>query len=162
MLKIYQKDAEDNYVEVTEHGTYTGAVVTVHNGRVMHSEEKQLWVRNDAATNYYSGVTVTPVLKVGSGSATEVIGLTQSDGWIAKLISSTSQPTETQWDFVAPLGVGWNTINLGSIGSSTGADLSYHSFWFLLQSPANIASAIRKNISLRLEYISHNVLFGYY
>ena len=155
-LSIYREVSSGTYAVYGQDGVEDGflPIVTTHDGVLGEVVEVKLFVRNDDPTEYYQGVTVTPVSKT---TPDETIGTANGHG--VKLYRrgslSTSlqpQPTEAEWGAV-DYGEAISLPDIGAFGS--GDTSSYLAFWYRVEVPAGAPANNKENIVLRLSYTAY-------
>lgn len=99
-------------------GDQSNPAVLVADGTVGESVVQRLFLHNDEADKYYTGISlwVSPI----------------PENWSIKLLAQKNQPTEAEWAAVSS----GNTITFAAIGSAATPDLNYHPFWVRLEVPA--------------------------
>lgn len=117
-------------VPVSQDGDFTSPFSLTFDGRTGGVKEFRLYVRNDDAVSYYTDITVK-VQDIGS----EDIIDRPDDGFAWKLSAGDIQPTENDWNNIAPA----NTISLPDIGASGSPDIStFLPFWVYIQVPPGL------------------------
>lgn len=131
-------------------------IITTHDGVLGEVVEVKLFIRNDDPTEYYQGITVTPISKT---SPDDTIGTESGHG--VKLYRrgtlSTDlqpQPTEAEWAAI-DYGAFVSFPNIGQAAS--GDDSSYLAFWYRVEVPAGSPADNKDNITLRLSYTAYPV-----
>jgi hypothetical protein len=137
------------YTAFSYDGANTNPLEVTFDGSYEDSQELQLFVRNDDATQWYDNVTVTPVAVSGSDDVSF-----EETGWGVKLKAGASQPTASEWAALA-----WgNAISMSNVGSASQGDTStYYSFWVKIVSPRYALVGLKTNTVLRLTFSSNTV-----
>lgn len=150
-LDIYREVSTGTYAVYGRDGIDDGLlpIVTTHDGVLGETVEVKLFVRNDDPTEYYTGVTVTPVC---STTPDETDGVSSGHG--VKLSLGSTQPTEAQWGAI-DYGVGISLSNIGASGA--GDTYTYTAFWYRVEVPAGAPADNKENIVLRLSYTANPV-----
>lgn len=112
---------------------------TTHNGYTGGSYEFKFYLQNDNTNQYYENIKVIPVFPdlISNNILTE-------SGWSIKIKQTEVQPTEFEWDKVF--------INQECLVDSL-LNLNPLPFWVRVFCPGLTDSQIKKNISLKLQYI---------
>lgn len=150
-LHIYREISTGTYSRHEIYGVDddTSPITATHDGSLGEVVIKQLFVRADRATEWYSDIEAVPV---SLASPNEVDGTTTGHG--VKLIRSTIQPTEAEWDATDYE----NTISFPDIGSAIAGDSStYHSFWCRIECPAGTTADNRENTVVRVFWTANAV-----
>lgn len=150
-LDIYRQISTDTYALYRLDGDEDDLlpITTTHDGVLGEVVEIQLFVRNDDPTEYYQGITITPISKT---TPDDTIGTASGHG--VKLRIGDTQPTEAEWG-----AIDYSTsISFSDIGASGAGDTaSYLSFWYRVEVPAGTPADNKENIVLRLSYTAYPV-----
>ena len=152
MLRIYYKDSQDNYSEVSTGDMLYNPIDTIHDGRTGTTNSLLLYLRNDQSTKYYTNIRIEPNdLEMPSGYSDLVYDET---GWGVKLSSGGIEPSSGEWS-----NIDWGTeISLDDIGSLyVGDTTTYVPFWYLISSPPNLEAATKLDIVLTTYYVENAV-----
>ena len=115
-LKIYT--AVDPNAYLSAEGTFTNPFIGSFNGITGEVQVTRLYLRNDDATKYYTGIDIIPV----DGGE----NIVQGEGFSWRLTAGDTQPLEAQWILLAC----GNTIAMSDIGSVSDGDIrTYLPFW---------------------------------
>lgn len=151
-LKIYYRD-NDQFIEISQNGTMTSPLATIHDGKTGDVISSQLYLRNDDDTVWYSNIEVLPFDKntgeINSGDVNY-----EDTGWGMKLSLGSIEPTETMWE-----DIDWGeSILFSRIGNSGSPDTAkYYPFWCLITCPPNHDAVTKENLSLRVEYTENAI-----
>lgn len=142
---MYQKNINDQYVEISRGTDLISPVSTVHDGRVGGNVYCQLYIRNDESTKWYSNIQIIPIDTVDAYPYGDV-AYTET-GWGVKLSAGAQEPSLAEWEDIA-----WgNTINMSNIGSASLADTTtYFPFWYMITCPPNELAKTKVDINLRV------------
>lgn len=123
-------------------GDLSSPFAITFDGRTGGFKETKLYVRNDDATKYYTG------LELSLTDATDRnITVNTADGFVWKLSAGDTKPTFNDWLNTAP----GNSISLNDIGSSGSPDTStYLPFWVFIQVPEGLDIQLFTGVSFTL------------
>ena len=151
-LKIYYR-TNDQFVEVSQNGTMTSPVATVHDGKIGDVTSTQLYLRNDDNARWYSNIEIFPYDKlVGEINAGDINY--EDTGWGMKLSLGSIEPTQAMWDDI-DWGDSIVVTRIGDIGVPDTAQ--YYPFWCMISCPPNHDAETKENISLRIEYTENAI-----
>jgi hypothetical protein len=124
-LSIYTRP--DGASAISQDGDFTAPFAITFDGRIGGYKEVKLFVRNDNATRYFSGLT----LSLEDNSALNIVTNT-SAGFAWKLAYGDTKPTYNDWVNTTA----GNTIELPDVGAAGDPDTStYLPFWLFIQVP---------------------------
>ena len=151
-LKLYYKDEDDIFQEVSV-GNLSSPVETIHDGKTGDVQTKQLFVKNDDSTLWYSNIVISPIDLVDPNPYGDII-YTET-GWGVKLSSGEDEPSESEWDDIR-----WGEeIVIEDIGSdSSGDSVYYYPFWYLITCPPNTNAKVKTDIVLNVAYTENVVI----
>ncbi|RLC00774.1 MAG: hypothetical protein DRH90_17720 [Deltaproteobacteria bacterium] len=151
-LKIYYKDSNEQFVEISLYGDLASPVTTVHNGKTGNNVITQLFLRNDAASKWFSNISILPVDTENVNPYGDVSYV--ETGWGVKLSEGASEPSKGQWE-----DTDWgDTASMEAIGSDVAADTTtYYPFWYLISSPPNIDATVKTDILIQVSYTENLV-----
>jgi len=151
-LKLYYKE-NDQFFEISS-DVLDGLdpLVSVHNGKKGSCLTKQLYVRNNDASKWFSNIIVKPVDLVDASPYGDVV-YTET-GWGIKLSSGEAEPSVQEWDDIE-----WGKeITVANIGSNSGSDItSYIPIWYLENCPPNSEAQIKTDIVINVSYTENAV-----
>ena len=148
-LAVYKRIGA-SYLSYSSDGSGDSPISTLHDGRTTGIQVVQLFLRNDNASVYYTTITIRCTQPV---SATDY--LDNTDGWGVKLRSGVSEPTQEEWAITD-----WNnTMTMANLGTVDDGDIAtYAPFWYLIQSPSQIAAEVIETVELRVEAVERAVV----
>jgi hypothetical protein len=151
-LKLYFRDSNSVYSEVTSGGDFTNPITTTHDGKNGDTKTVCLYLRNDNASLWYSNIEILPVDILGADPYGDV-GYEET-GWGVKLSSEESELTSAEWN-----DIDWGTyISMDDVGSSgSGDSTTYTPFWYLISCPPNTDAQNKSDIILRVSYTENAV-----
>jgi hypothetical protein len=133
-LKIYPDEGiSDSY---SQDGAMTNSFRQAFDGRTGQTRETKLYIRNDNASNTYTGITITPV----SLSGRNIVDGT--DGYSWKLSAGDTQPTFDGWRAVTE----GSAISMGAIDDTT----TYLPFWVRIEVPRGAPVETIEGVVLRV------------
>lgn len=114
--------------KISQSADFTNPLLVSLDGKIGGVFQKQLFVRNDNSTLWYSLTTLTAVNNITPA-------LINSPGYSWKLSAGGTQPTDEQWAAIT----GGNTISLPNLGTASLANTStYLPFWLRVEIPRNV------------------------
>lgn len=140
-LGIYPATNLDAY---TQGGTFSPTINVWHillDGREGGSREQQVWVRNDSALYYYTGITVQPI----DANGPSMVDGTSGYSW--KLKAQSLQPSLAEWNLVTA-GASASLTDIGSVGSPDTS--TYFPLWVRIEVPKNAPIKTASSVSLRI------------
>lgn len=144
-LSIYESANPDTSFSS---GTNTNPISFTVDGTLGATITKKLYLRNDSASHYYTGISITPAINGGDDITT---GSLSTFHW--KLIVGETEPLEDQWNLLT----GGNVIslsNLGSLGSAT--TTTYLPFWLRVNVPKGIDIQVFEHVTLEVSATEQN------
>lgn len=128
--------------KLSQDGAFTNALRNSLDGRGGGSSETLLYIRNDDAAFYYTGISIQPVDINGGVSI-----LDGTSGYYWKLIATSSQPTLADWNLVT----GGSFISLANLGAFGSPDTStYLPVWVRIEIPKNAPIKTYTDIALNI------------
>jgi hypothetical protein len=136
-LKLYYKDSNDQFVVISS----TTPETSYYDGRTGETTTRQLYIRNDSTSYYYSNIRIKPRDLVDANPYGDVIYTETGWGW--KLSAGSDEPTTGEWEDIE-----WgNEITMSDIGSLVLADTTtYSPFWRLITCPPNTDAIIKTDV----------------
>lgn len=152
-LKLYYKDSDDAFVEISSGSDLASPVTTVHDGRLGDVITKQLYLRNDDSAKWFSTVSIAPFDSEDANPYGD-IGYTET-GWGVKLSKGADEPSSNQWE-----DIDWGAqISMDNIGSDLGADTAvYYPLWYYITCPPNTNAQVKTDIMLTVSYTENSVV----
>lgn len=152
-LKLYYKE-DDVFMEVstsTEDGL--DPLTSVHDGKTGSVVSKQLYLRNDNASKWYSNIIVKPIDLVDANPYGDIAY--SETGWGIKLSEEADEPSVSEWEDIS-----WGSpIDVIDIGSDSGEDTTtYIPFWYLESCPPNTDAKIKTDIVINVSYTENAVI----
>jgi len=148
MLDIYESATPTSAFSLA--GSFSNPFSVTADGVEGEAVETKVYLRNDSALYYYTGISVQPVdtgddIVDGSGATL---------GYEWKLYAGDQQPTAEQWDLVAA----GNSISLSNLGSAGTPDTStYLPFWVRVKVPRWAPVRSYSGVQLRITYTQTGV-----
>ena len=151
-LKLYYKDSNDAFVEISTGTDIASPVTTIHDGRLGDIVTKQLYLRNDDNSKWFSNISVTP-LDTEDANPYGDIAYTET-GWGVRLNKGSDEPSDSQW-----ADIDWGEfILMDNVGSDSGFDIStYYPLWYYITCPPNVSAQVKTDIMLTVAYTENAV-----
>ena len=142
MLHLYSDS-----VELSDDGTYQHPLLVSLDSAKALTKVVKLYLRNDDAAKYYTGISVYPV----DGGSGIVDG---ADGYSWKLVRKDDEPLEIEWD-ASPAG---GHISFSDIGASGAGDtVTYIPFWLMVTVPKYAQVKTYSDVRMAIDYTEHTV-----
>jgi hypothetical protein len=151
-LKLYYKENDQFYEISTNALDGLDPLSSVHDGKKGSCLTRQLYLRNDDFSKWFSNIIIKPVDLVDASPYGEIIY--SETGWGIKLSPETSEPSTQEWN-----DIDWGAqITLADIGSDSVADTtSYIPFWHLENCPPNTEAQVKTDIVVNVSYTENAV-----
>jgi hypothetical protein len=152
-LKLYYKDTEDQFVEISTDDDLSSPLMNVHDGKTGDIVTTQLYLRNDDAAKWFSNIIVQPVDLVDPDPYGDIAY--SETGWGIKLSAGAAEPTSGEWE-----DIDWgNQINMSDIGSDLAADTTtYFPLWHLVTCPPNTEAQVKTDLVVNVGYTENAVI----
>ena len=152
MLRIYYKNSEEAYVEVSTGNDLSSPVNTSHDGKLGTVETKLLYLRNDDSAKYYTNIVILPVDLEIVGGYSDISYV--ETGWGVKLSAGGIEPSSGEWG-----NIDWgDSITMEDIGSVLAGDTTtFYPFWYMISSPPNVSAQTKKDLVLQTNYTENAV-----
>lgn len=133
-LRIYENVGDNAPYSVGS--LYTNPLIFSFDGRIGGTLKKRLYLRNTDASYTYSSITIEPE----NTGTLDVTGKTTNNGFLFKLKSGDTQPSDDEWDTIAA----GNQISMSNISDT----VTYLPFWVYVKVPNRVSSRHIRTISL--------------
>ena len=152
-LKLYYKK-DDVFVEISDNvEDGLDPLTSVHDGKTGSVVTKQLYLRNNDPSKWYSNIIIRPIDLVDANPYGDIAY--SETGWGVKLSEEENEPSSSEWE-----GIDWGgSIDIIDLGSDSGPDTTtYVPFWYLESCPPNTDAVIKTDIVINVSYTENAVI----